>query len=110
MNILSISDVITNSSSEVFIITADKETNDRIISKIDAVCEAAELNYNDDIFTSYIESEDSSYYDLYSTKKGDLVIRTGENSMPYWLQSFIEDLQWDDSFENKIQGFKQYHI
>jgi len=99
MKILSVSDVITNSSSEVFVIHAkpnlQAEANDIIIELLNNICEATGDNI-DDIMEFKVSDE--SYIDEdygYNVEKGDLLIHsTSDNSIPGWLMDFISDLSY----------------
>lgn len=110
MKVLSISDVITNSSSEVFIIHAKPEfqeiVNEEIPKMIENVCEAAELNINEIL---EFDVADHSYIDKdwwYHVKEGDLLIySTGDNSIPYWLMEFIEGMYYNPKFKDKFSGY-----
>lgn len=110
IKILSISDVITNSSSEVFIVHAKPEYQDEINSEIpeliENLCNALELNMNNmlefDISNDSYINEDWHYH----VAKNDLLIYSAyENSMPYWLMDFIEDLYNFPKFEDKFYGY-----
>lgn len=91
--IQSISDIITNSSSEVFIIDSDQ--HDKIINFIKDVCDICGWNVNDlmEFETAncdgYIPSWDISY------KEGNLIITScSDNSIPYIIMELISDLRW----------------
>lgn len=106
INILSISDVITNSSSEVFIIHGkpeyQNELNTEIPGLLDQICEL--LDYNPkELFEVYVaneEYEDSDYG--YKYFKDDLIIESvGDNSIPDFLMNLIESIDY-------IKKFKKY--
>lgn len=110
MKILSYSDVITNSSSEVFVIHAkpefQDEINDEIPEFLTEICET--LGYNiGDIMQFHIspkERIDKSYF--YYQAKNDLIIHSnGDNSIPGFLMDLIDDLPWIPKFKDKFQGF-----
>ena len=97
INILSISDVITNSSSEVFIIhgkpECQDELNEEIPELLNKLCEAINLDINKimdfEISDSTYEDEDWNYH----VENNDLIIRSqNDNSIPSWLMDFIESL------------------
>lgn len=93
IKIQSISDIITNSSSEVFIIDSDQ--NDKIITFIKDVCDICGWNANG-IMTFETADCDGSipYWDV-SYKKGNLIIRScSDNSIPYIIMELISDLRW----------------
>ena len=94
IKILSISDVITNSSSEVFVIHAkpgcQETANDIIQELLKNICELTQEDIYD---IMRFEIADESYVEQdwgYSVEKGDLLIHsTGDNSIPGWLMDFI---------------------
>ena len=110
MKILNYSDVITNSSSEVFIIHAKPEFQDEINKEVPEIirslCEALELDINEilefDIANdSYIDSEWH-----YHVAKNDLLIHSvSDNTIPYWLMEFIDSLYCFPKFRNKFSGY-----
>lgn len=110
MKILSISDVITNSSSEVFIVHAKPEFQDRINEEVPELlaklCSVLELDI-DDILTTRISTEtgiDDDWY--YNLNKGDLIIESvSDNTIPYWLMEFIEDLYCFPKFRDMFSGY-----
>lgn len=94
--IQSISDIITNSSSEVFII--DSDNNEKIMSFLQDVCE--HFGYNtSEIMSMYIADEDGSvvwFDEVHRYKKGDLVIDTTyDNSIPYIIYHLLDNLSWN---------------
>ena len=110
MKILSISDVITNSSSEVFVIHAkpgfQEEINQEVPQLLNNICELLELN-PEDLYTT--EVAEDSYMDedwYYYVNKNDLLIHSnGDNSIPYWLMTFIEDLYCSPKYQDKFSGY-----
>lgn len=91
--IQSISDIITNSSSEVFIIDTKQHT--RISDFIKDICDVCGWNMDsimefESVTTDgHIDGWDAKY------KKGNLLIwSSGENSIPYPLMELIESLAW----------------
>lgn len=94
--IQSISDIITNSSSEVFII--DSDNNEKIMSFLQDVCE--HLGYDiSEIMSMYIADEDGSVVwcdEIHRYKKGDLVIDSaGDNTIPYIIWHLLDNLSWN---------------
>lgn len=92
--IQSISDIITNSSSEVFIINTDD--HEKVINFINDVCEVCGWNTHD---LMYFESADQngSIEDWTNTdyKKGNLLIYSAsDNTIPYCIMEIIEDLPY----------------
>lgn len=110
MKILSISDVITNSSSEVFIIHAkpkfQEEINEEIPEFLKQLCELFEEDIDD---MMEFDVSDETYIDegwYYYVHKGDLLIHsTGDNSIPGWLMDVISDLNWTKKFRDKFSGY-----
>ena len=110
MKILSISDVITNSSSEVFIIHAKPEFQDEINQEIPEflkeVCDIFEEDIEDMLYT---EISDETYIDeewYYYVHKNDLIIHSNsDNTIPQWLMEIIDNLPWTNKFRDKFQGY-----
>lgn len=110
MKIISISDVITNSSSEVFVIHAkpefQKEINEEIPELLTQVCNIFDLDIND---TMEFNVSDKTYIDegwYYYVNKGDLLIySTEDNSIPSWLMDLIGSLPYIPKFRNKFSGY-----
>ena len=110
MKILSISDVITNSSSEVFIIHGKPEFQDELNEEIPelliTLCDSIGLDIND---MMYFEVSDSSHIDEdwnYSVENNDLLIHSqSDNTIPSWLMEFIEYLYNFPKFQNKFFGY-----
>ena len=94
--IQSISDIITNSSSEVFII--DSDNNEKIMSFLQDICEHFGYNISE-IMSMYIADEDGCvvwFDEVYRYKKGDLVIDTTyDNSIPYIIYHLLDNLSWN---------------
>ena len=109
MKIISISDVITNSSSEVFIIHGkpefQEELNEEIPEVLGKLCELFGENVNDIMEFSV---SDETYIDegwYYYVHKGDLLIHsTDDNSIPGWLMDTISDLNYTKRFRDKFSG------
>ena len=92
--IQSMSDIITNSSSEVFIVSTDN--HEKIINFINDVCEVCGLNTND-LMCFESTDRDGSVEDWTDTdyKKGDLLIYSAdENTIPYYIMEIIEELPY----------------
>jgi hypothetical protein len=110
MKILSISDVITNSSSEVFILHAKPEFQDEINQEIPEflkeVCNLFEEDIEDMLYT---EISDETYIDeewYYYVHKNDLIIHSNsDNTIPQWLMEIIDNLPWTKKFRDKFQGY-----
>lgn len=91
--IQSISDIITNSSSEVFIIKSQKERNQEIMELIMGFYKLIGRNIDNDL-EMFVASEKFHDKDWgYKYKKGDIVIYSNDdNSIPYAVMVFIEEL------------------
>lgn len=92
----SVSDIITNSSSEVFVVRNLKSKNQELQELITSVMTAAGLEI-DDILSFEVASTDGKI-DGWNIKykKGDMLIWSAdENSIPYWLMEFIERLNYN---------------
>lgn len=110
MKILSISDVITNSSSEVFIIHSKPEFQDEINKEIPKFLEKLCKVVGEDLHTIMtFEISDKTEIDedwLYYKAKNDLLIHSAEeNSIPYWLINVISDLISIPKFKDKFSGY-----
>lgn len=109
INIQSISDIITNSSSEVFVITTDKHAE--VAKFIKDVCEVFGVDM-DEIME--FESSTTNHKDSYTgvkVAKGDLVIYSAEeNSIPAIIMDMIESLDWANYLPNvKPLNIKRVH-
>lgn len=110
MKIISVSNVITNSSSEVFIIHAkpefQKEINEEIPEFLKQLCNLFEEDIED---MMEFEISDKTYIDdgwYYYVHKGDLLIHsTSDNTIPGWLMDIISDLNYTKKFKDKFSGY-----
>lgn len=92
--IQSISDIITNSSSEVFVIKGKKERNQEIMELIINLYNLLGREIDDDL-EIFVSSRDyKDYKELgYKCRKGDIIIQsTSDNSIPCAIMYFIEEL------------------
>ena len=110
MKVLSISDVITNSSSEVFVIHSKPEFQDEINREIPelltSICELVGLDIDEVMEFDVSDKSEINADWSYHVAKNDLVIYScGDNSIPYWLMEFIESLYYEPKFRDKFQGF-----
>ena len=116
MKIKSISDIITNSSSEVFICSCNnpKKLAKEVREFIDTLMKT--LGYQKDNYYSGAtvtvaksDGEIDGWGYLYN--KGDLLIESnGENSIPYHIVEILEDLAWIPAFEDKINHVERHHL
>lgn len=91
--IQSISDIITNSSSEVFII--DVDNHDKIIEFISDVCNVFGWDVNDLMtFESPAQDGKISGWDIKYKADSLLIWSQGENSIPWSIMTLIEELPW----------------
>lgn len=91
--IQSISDIITNSSSEVFVIKGQKERNQDIMNIIIGLYELLGRDIDKDLEMSVASQDFKDKFWDYHYKKGDIVIYSNEdNSIPYAIMEFIENL------------------
>lgn len=91
--IQSISDIITNSSSEVFIIKGQKERNQEIMDLIIGLYKliGRDIDCDLEMFVATEKFHDKDWE--YKYKKGDIVIYSNDdNSIPYAVMVFIEEL------------------
>lgn len=91
--IQSISDIITNSSSEVFVIKGQKERNQEIMNIIIGLYKLLGRDIDEDLEMSVASDNFKDRSWDYQYKKGDIVIySTEDNSIPYAIMKFIEEL------------------
>lgn len=95
-DIQSVSDVITNSSSEIFVIKCNNnDVLNEIKQIVDDIVDAAHLPKYETLESYFADFDYENYYWNYSYNKGDLIIEScGDNSIPGWLMNFIESCQW----------------
>ena len=110
INILSISDVITNSSSEVFVIHSKPEFQDEINKEIpEFLRELCDLIEEDIDEMMEFDVSDETYIDegwYYYVHKNDLLIHSvSDNTIPYWMIDFIQDLYCFNKFKDKFSGY-----
>lgn len=108
--IQSVSDIITNSSSEVFII--DSKNHDKITTFLKDVCDLFGWDVYDLMeFDSVTRDGD---VDGHKYKKGNLLIwSTGDNSIPSVIMDIIEDIRWNyiPAIEDvKVKDLKRIHL
>lgn len=92
--IQSMSDIITNSSSEVFIVNTDN--HEKVINFIKDVCEVCGWNTEDLMCfeSADIDGSVEGWTDI-NYKKGDLLIYSaGDNAIPYYIMEIIEELPY----------------
>lgn len=94
IKIQSISDIITNSSSEVFVISTDKHAE--VAEFIRSICDIFGVDMDEIMtFDSATENGRIRGWDI-KYKKGDLIIEsTGDNSIPGIIMTIIEELNWN---------------
>ena len=101
--IQSISDIITNSSSEVFIIDSNRH---QLVSQfLKEICEIFGYDINR-IMEFESATKDGKIWDI-KYKKGNLLINSSyENSIPSIIMTLIEELAWDYSEKVKEMNIK----
>lgn len=115
LNIQSISDIITNSSSEVFVIKDAGKYQDEVQEFLNNVMEV--LGFADDPYYGFsvneAESDFSNHWYDYSYKKGDLVIESDtDNSIPGIVMEIIDELSCIPQFRDKIKyrDISRHHL
>lgn len=111
MKIQSFSDIITNSSSELFIIKNPKEEGEKITEFLQGVYELLGRDMDEDLCIN--TANNNTIREVadhgYKAKKGDLVIWSAdENSIPYAIIALIENL--DSLFNIPYSDIKRYHL
>lgn len=93
--IQSFSDIITNSSSELFVIKNPKEKGEEIVKFLTGVYELLGRDIEEDFCirpANHSDIEEAKDWDV-KCKKGDMVIWSAdENSIPYPIMVLIEEL------------------
>lgn len=118
IHIQSVSDLITNSSSEVFICQVDTNDTEKLRSEIESLINTLmeTLGYEgDDYYTGAtveIADEDGEDKDFgYEYKKGDILIWSkGENSIPWNIMDILGDLDILPKFEDKVTDVERHHL
>lgn len=116
MKIIGYSDVITNSSSEVFVIKPqDGIDSEELLAEIDdfiqSLCDT--MGYDDPGLYSYVADQNyqDSYFCNYNYFLGDILIHSdADNSIPWVLMDAITDLDCIPKFENKIKKLSRIHL
>lgn len=97
--IQSISDIITNSSSEVFVITTDKHAE--VAKFIKDVCEVFGVDMDRIMEFDSVTTNHKDPYSGIKVSKGDLLIySTEDNSIPGVIMDMIESLDWNSYLPN----------
>ena len=118
IHIQSVSDLITNSSSEVFICSVDSNNTEALRSEIESLINILmeALGYvNDDYYTgAVVEVADKDGIIEgwnYKYKKGDILIWSrDENSIPWDIMNILEDLNYLPKFEDKVTNVERHHL
>lgn len=104
--IQSFSDIITNSSSEVFIL--DTKDHAGIAKFLDDVCKLLDLNIGDLVDFESATRDSSYYYKGPKVKKGNLVIREKyDNALPNIISALIKNL---DSWTPHLPPVKHVEV
>ena len=112
VKIQSISDIITNSSSEVFVITTDKHAE--VAEFIKNICDVFGVDMDEIMEFDSATENGRVGYNL-KHKKGDLIIySTEDNSIPEVIMNIIEDLDWNSGLPNvkplNIKNVTRQHL
>lgn len=117
IKIQSINDLITNSSSEVFICSTESNpeiTRDELQEFIDTLMDI--LGYdNDDYYIGAditVAEKDGVIggWD-YTYKKGDILVESkNDNSIPWHIMDILEELMYIPKFKNKITNVERHHL
>lgn len=118
IHIQSVSDLITNSSSEVFICSVNSADTEALRAEIDEFIETLmeTLGFvGSDYYTGAtveIAEEDGDVDGFgYKYKKGDILIwSNGENSIPWDIMEILGDLNYIPKFEDKITDVERHHL
>ena len=110
MKIISFSDVITNSSSEVFVIHSKPEFQDEINESIPQLlinlCDLTSLDIDEVMEFEVADKSEVNRDWSYHVASNDLLIHSrGDNSIPGWLMDFIEEIPWLPDYIDKFQGY-----
>lgn len=111
MKIQSFSDIITNSSSELFIIKNPKEKREKIIEFLEGIYELLQINIDDEMIIGLADKDDIDEAKAYgyTVKKGDMIIwSTGDNSIAYPIMDLIEGL--DYLFNLPYGSIERHHL
>ena len=120
VKIQSFSDVITNSSSELFVIRSTDEAWAEIQNKIDAIAKAIEIDGGDNWeYVDRASEETAQKYRDYGygidMEAGDHYIYVYENCMPWPLMEMIDDyLPYNKKLQQLNNGeniyVERYHL
>lgn len=118
IKIQSVSDIITNSSSEVFICSTSGDPNEIANEVRQFLEDLMDLTgYSGDEYYEgadvTVASHDGEIYDWgeVSYKEGDILIESvTDNSIPYGIMMILEDLEYTPRFEGKITSVTRHHL
>lgn len=111
MNIQSFSDIITNSSSELFIIKNPKEKGEKITEFLEGIYELLQKDIDDEMIIGPAGEDDIDKAKAhgYTVKKGDMVIwSTSDNSIAYPIMDLIEGLGY--LFNLPYDSIERHHL
>lgn len=113
IKIQSISDIITNSSSEVFVVKTNKHAE--VAKLLEDICDVLGIKIHE-IIEFVSATEHGKDHDFgFKWNKGDLLIYSAdENSIPYPLMQLIENLNWFGINSKvdalNIKDIKRHHL
>lgn len=115
IHIQSVSDLITNSSSEVFICQVDTNDTEALKSEIESLINTLMEALGYDYYTGAvveIADEDGVIEGWdYKYKKGDILIWSREeNSIPWNIIDILGDLDCLPKFEDKVTDVERHHL
>ena len=118
IHIQSVSDLITNSSSEVFICSVNSTDTEALRAEIqefiDTLMEV--LGFEGDDYYSGAEVEIADSDGVvdgwgYEYKKGDILIWSrDDNSIPWSIVNILEDLKYLPKFEKRVTDVERHHL
>lgn len=116
INVQSVSDLITNSSSEVFICSVSGDPDSVCSSLQGFIDELMQLCGYDgydyagaEVYVADSDGKDKWYN--YSWKEGDVIIESrGDNSIPFPIMEVLTDLQYIPRFGNEVTDVERHHL
>lgn len=116
IHIQSVSDLITNSSSEVFICHVDTNDTEALKSEIESLINTLmeALGYvNDDYYAGAVVeiADEDGVIEGWKYKKGNIIIWSREeNILPWNIIDILGDLDCLPKFEDKVTDVERHHL